>query len=192
VPLRAPKRPAKPKRAKAERKPTEPLQDEWGIYDPAVCGFDALFAKLDGEEAGPTDEEPTAGEMLVKANGSGTTPAASAPARTPRLRPAPLAMWARKDGSVVKPSTAAPGNGETDGSRASDVRLLLRGLNLPPWVAEVGWTGACRIDRVRVKARPKRRRRGGRKAPVVILSRRVLERLRPLTVKRLKLGPVAA
>jgi len=31
----------------ARMTPTRPVQDEWGLFDPAQCGFAALLAKLD-------------------------------------------------------------------------------------------------------------------------------------------------
>jgi len=31
----------------ARKTPTRPVQDEWGLFDPAQCGFAALLAKLD-------------------------------------------------------------------------------------------------------------------------------------------------
>jgi hypothetical protein len=27
--------------------PSRPVQDEWGLFDPAQCGFAALLSKLD-------------------------------------------------------------------------------------------------------------------------------------------------
>jgi len=44
--------PVKPKREPASQRPkrrsaSKPMQDEWGLFDPAQCGFAALLAKLD-------------------------------------------------------------------------------------------------------------------------------------------------
>jgi hypothetical protein len=68
---------------------------------------------------------------------------------------------------------------------------LLKSLNIPLALAETGYTAGCRIRRVRV-----RRRKGPRpvekNAPVVILSRRALERLRPAVVARMPPEAAAA
>ena len=31
----------------ARKTPARPIQDEWGLFDPAQCGFAALLSKLD-------------------------------------------------------------------------------------------------------------------------------------------------
>jgi hypothetical protein len=36
-----------PARKKKRKKEPRPVQDEWGFFDPAQCGFTALLAKLD-------------------------------------------------------------------------------------------------------------------------------------------------
>jgi hypothetical protein len=46
--------PSRPKRRRAEAPPAPPIQDEWGLFDPAQCGFAALVAKL--EEVTDDDE----------------------------------------------------------------------------------------------------------------------------------------
>jgi hypothetical protein len=39
---------AAPARSQPNRFPArKPIQDEWGFFDPAQCGFSALLAKLD-------------------------------------------------------------------------------------------------------------------------------------------------
>jgi hypothetical protein len=65
----------------------------------------------------------------------------------------------------------------------NELHALLEQINIPPALAEIGFAAGCRIRRVRV-----RRRAGPRpvekNAPVVILSRRALERLRPAVARR--------
>ncbi len=39
--------PADPTPLKKKRSKKNPLQDEWGFFDPAQCGFAALLAKLE-------------------------------------------------------------------------------------------------------------------------------------------------
>jgi len=59
-----------------------------------------------------------------------------------------------------------------------DFRALLRELNLPAGVEAVRYATGCRIRRVRVKRRARKPRRTGTPAPIVILSRRLLEQVK--------------
>jgi len=45
---------AKPKRRAGTQ--AQPVQDEWGFFDPAQCGFAALLAKLDEITDTPAEE----------------------------------------------------------------------------------------------------------------------------------------
>jgi hypothetical protein len=48
VPAAAPAEPASaPDRGRRKKASAQPLQDEWGLFDPEQCGFAALLAKLD-------------------------------------------------------------------------------------------------------------------------------------------------
>jgi hypothetical protein len=145
------------------------LQDEWGIYDPAVCGFDALFDKLDGGGAPPSAQEaPSAGELLMRAGRGGEAAQAARGQRGPR----PLAIWARRH--VEEAAGPATANGRSTDSAVA----VMGGLLLPPAIAAVRYAGGCRIRRVKVKASTKRHRRVPN-APVIILSKRLLEQVRP-------------
>jgi len=200
-PLRAPRQ--QPRRPGGKSKAE--LQDEWGLYDPQMCGFEALYAKLEDQEDERTrePEKPTATQLLMKAkkekkeDRNGTRP--------PRLRgPAPLAIWARREESAF--FTAATGtaaaNGHSNGKGAAaalELGSILDELNLPAPVAAVSYARGCRIRKVKVPATaPAKKRAGtaGRKdtekdkekekekekkgapAPLIVLSRRILEELR--------------
>jgi hypothetical protein len=65
----------------------------------------------------------------------------------------------------------------------SDLHAILKELNIPPALAEIGYAAGCMIKRVRVRRRPGPRP-VEKNAPVVILSRRALERLRPVPTRR--------
>lgn len=103
--------------------------DEWGLYDPEVCGYRALLASLgtaENREAEPLDEDPA--ELLLRQQaqslglpaevlepepaedraGQQLSPAASAVASCRVARFAPLALWARvsDDGSLPPVSAA--------------------------------------------------------------------------------------
>jgi hypothetical protein len=164
-------RPAKPK----------PEQDEWGLYDPAQCGFDALFAKIEQtrkEDEERELEEEDEGEKprpSMRARASSTTPAAVRSSRTvstPRERPglAPLAMWAHAE---MDPFFGDAAKGWSD-----DLRGLMGQLQLPTAVAAVGYATGCHIRRVRVAPRERPKRKMKSDEPVVILSRRRLRELR--------------
>jgi DNA-binding response OmpR family regulator len=175
------------RRPKPQRKPQKKggqLQDEWGLYDPGAAGFEALYARLEQQEAGQIVEpEPaTAAELLMDAPAAGA--ASAAKKRKKRRKPAPLAMWVRHRAEATPAATTAPAGFALD--------TLIDELNLPGGVASVAYPRTCQVHRVRVKRsgrRPKPGTRGKRKA-LIILSRKVLDTLRPHTVRRLRLGDV--
>lgn len=67
VPTVRVQRPARQSRAAkpAPKREPRPLQDEWGFFDPAQCGFSALIAKLD-EIAEDEDDGETQPETVVR------------------------------------------------------------------------------------------------------------------------------
>jgi hypothetical protein len=143
------------------------LQDEWGIYDPAVCGFDALYEKLEAAESGHVVEEPeTAGDRLVRAGAAPPRPGASIGQRGPR----PLAMWARRPAEDEREPAVSPREPDA-------VRSVIRGLLVPTAIAAIAYGAGCRIRRVKVKAAAPRRKTPN--APVIILSKKLLDVVRP-------------
>jgi hypothetical protein len=56
---RAPEPVPKPERGQTRTEP-RPVEDEWGFYDPAQCGMEALFARLAAIEAPEEPAEPDA------------------------------------------------------------------------------------------------------------------------------------
>jgi hypothetical protein len=109
--------------------------------------------------------------------------------RPQRQRPAPLVLWAHRGHYHYGGTRRAPGTGgggESPQGRAaalSDLHAILKELNIPPALAEIGYAAGCKIKRVRVRRRPGPRP-VEKNAPVVILSRRALERLRPVPARR--------
>jgi len=169
-----------PKRKQPPRKPGQ-LQDEWGLYDPQVCGFDALYAKLEDQEEQESEQDrPTATELLMRAKQNGHGKA------LPRMRgPAPLAIWARRENNVGTPGKNGHASDNSNGSNPPVFRAILDNLNLPAPVAAVTYASGCRIHKVRVpseprKAKGKTRAKGTNDpdAPVIILSRKALEEVR--------------
>lgn len=102
--------------------------DEWGLYDPDVCGYRALLASLgtvENREAEPLDEDPA--ELLLRQQarslglpaevlqpepseeraGQQLSAAASAVATCRVARFAPLALWARLSEGESLPSVSA-------------------------------------------------------------------------------------
>jgi len=118
------------RRPKPQRKPQKKggqLQDEWGLYDPGAAGFEALYARLEQEEAGRIVEpEPaTAAELLMEAPATAGRPAKTK--KRKRRNPAPLAMWVQ---CRVETAPAA------DAARADfALDTLMDELNLPGGVA---------------------------------------------------------
>ena len=186
-PVRAPK-----KKAPA-RKPAggQGLQDEWGLYDPQVCGFEALYAKLEDEEkaAEQLEDAPTATELLMRARKDDRNGKGSGTALSKVRGPAPLAIWARREngGPPVPPAvdtSPSPERVRPGVAVGPDFSAILNDLNLPGHVAAVSYGSGCRIGKVRIRARAAKkqaagkRKKNGRPVPLIILSRRILEKLR--------------
>jgi hypothetical protein len=168
--LRPARRTARPRKAKPRpSRSAGELQDEWGIYDASICGFDALYARLEAQEQGLDAAGSDARDPFDKSRRRGDK------AGQERRGPRPLAMWARqnKEGDAAGASATAQAQAAQD-----DVNALMRGLQLPPPIAIVGFAAGCRIRRIRVKARKSKRKKptNGR---LVIVSRKVLDQLRP-------------
>jgi hypothetical protein len=159
----------------------ETLHEEAGGGVEAPLRYDALFAgrqddtAAELEETSPRRRRASAGRAAAAGN------------RKQRQRPAPLALWAHRDHhaggrrSHQGDMPGAPHPGRT--VAVNDLHALLKELNIPPALAEIGYAAGCRIGRVRVRRRPGPRP-VEKNAPVVILSRRALERLRPVAVRR--------
>jgi hypothetical protein len=169
--LRAPRRTPRPKKSKPKH-PNAPatLQDEWGVYDASVCGFDALYAKLEAQESDdePQPPEASAADLLLRA----TDPESTAAVIRIRRGPRPLAIWARRDsteiaddGRLIAPPAHAP---------VSEVMAFIRGLQVPAAAAAVRYAAGCRIRKVRVKGK-RQRARSTPNTPIVIISRRLLD-----------------
>ncbi|HXE81411.1 MAG TPA: hypothetical protein VNK41_11705, partial [Vicinamibacterales bacterium] len=169
----------KPARGK---KPTAAQQDEWGLYDPAACGFEALYARLEEQERREAEEpadEPSTSDLLMEALQRGARTNGTA-AKAARRTPAPLAIWARREaapnGTAAAPAANGNGAASPNGSVSTELHAILRTLKLPPHVAEVSYAGGCRIRRIRVRARKRGKQDGA--APLIVLSRRRLAELR--------------
>jgi hypothetical protein len=173
-------------------KPPSPEQDEWGLYDPAQCGFDALYAKLEQAENQPEveadetqdfDLAPTlALEPVVDAadwidislsdfqpsQPLHQTPTLPMPTRPSGL--APLAMWAHADSGASVEIIPRPQDELVD---------IMSRLHLPSSVAAVSYPRGCRIRRVRVTPqKASRNSKAKSDEPVVIVSRKRLQELR--------------
>ena len=153
-----------------------------GAFDEPVT-YEALFGGEDDGDAAEVDVEAahtSAGGDRAGANGA---------SRPERQRPAPLVLWARRGHyhyGGPRRAHGTGGGGETPQGRAaalSDLHAILKELNIPPALAEIGYAAGCMIKRVRVRRRPGPRP-VEKNAPVVILSRRALERLRPVPARR--------
>jgi len=142
---------------------TRPTLDEWGLYDPAKCGFGALYAKLEELEEGEgSDGDQDAAEPV-----DGTVdPAIPSTARNPR----PLSMWASR--AAAEPERAAAR--KANGLPPDDFRGLVARLNIPPAIAAVSYASGVRIRRVRVSPRARVRKT----SQVIILSRKLLNAVR--------------
>jgi hypothetical protein len=171
--LRAPRRDTKSRNKRAAQA-SDPIQDEWGIYDASACGFEALYAKLEEQE-----QQSAAGSAAGGANGAVSRHQARASERgTVRHGPRPLAMWARRDdGASAAPPLWTPS--PTLVTAQDETAALMRGLQLPHSIAAVRYAGGCRIQRVRVKSQPPPPKVPN--TPIVIVSRRLLEEVRPHT-----------
>jgi hypothetical protein len=178
-----------------ETVPDEPLR-----YDELYAGpddtADAVALDDADREGLATADEAEAGRRGGNAVADGKTGRRRAERRPPRDRPAPLALWAHRQHRYhngTRRAARAGGGGEARETTPGpcDLHELLKSLNIPLALAETGYTAGCRIRRVRV-----RRRKGPRpvekNAPVVILSRRALERLRPAVVPQMPPEAAAA
>jgi hypothetical protein len=159
---------------------SEPVQDEWGFYDPGRCGMQALMARLEAQDAAGRDQaaggKTSAMQKLIGSHQD------AAPARPPAppaesaddKRLAPLAMWARAgedpeyDVERILPADST-----------AHLPGLTADLRLPDHVAAVRYASGCRIRRVRVAPGPKQASGDKRdKRQVVILSRKALKETR--------------
>ena len=178
----SPASPKKPGKKKAQASQAKPLQDEWGIYDPGQCGFDALFAKINeaSHEDETEDDEPytipdsdriDASDMLVahSSPSSFTASLAETPMSPKRAGLAPLAMWAHAE-------TTDPPRAKT--SAADHLQRLMGQLQLPAGVASVSYPSGCRIRQIRVTQTEPSARKAKSDEPIVILSRKRLRELR--------------
>jgi len=152
--------------------------------DDAPVTYEALFGggQDDVDTATATPDGDTASRK-----GRIASAATIGKRRPDRQRPAPLVLWAHRGHyGGVRPAHSAGAGGETHQGRApalSDLHAILKELNIPPALAEIGYAAGCKIKRVRVRRRPGPRP-VEKNAPVVILSRRALERLRPPDPRR--------
>jgi len=110
------------------RRADRPAIDEWGLYDPEVCGYGALMASLgttENREAEPLDEDPAELLLRQQAHSLGLpaevleegpaaasaeerlSPAASAVAACRVARFAPLALWAHLSEGEPQPAVSA-------------------------------------------------------------------------------------
>jgi hypothetical protein len=167
----------RPRRPAESGRTGEQVRDEWGLYDPAACGIEALFARLDGTgvTSTPRHETPSPADRLLAAE-----PQPETRLRDRRQRPAPLVMWARLDGREAPAVSATP--------PADDpLRSIVSGLRLPTAVASVTAPNGCRIGRVRAARRSAAVRAGGT-GQLIIVSRRLLDAVRPRRARTA--GPV--
>jgi hypothetical protein len=167
----APQRPTRPPRP-------QPAQNEWGLHDANACGFDALFAKLSEQERGKPVEEPqTAADVLLDA-GERSESSSGRASRRFRGGPRKLAIWARRADEAAAPvNLLASALTDHVASTDDEMAALMRGLQLPVAIAAVRYARGARIERVRIKAR--RRRRLQKDAPTLVVSRKALDELRP-------------
>jgi hypothetical protein len=159
---------------------SEPVQDEWGFYDPGRCGMQALMARLEAQDAAGRDQA-AGGKIsaIQKLIGSHRDAAPARPPAPPAesaddKRLAPLAMWARAgedpeyDVAQILPADST-----------AHLPGLAADLRLPDHVAAVRYASGCRIRRVRVAPGPKQASGDKRdKRQVVILSRKALKETR--------------
>lgn len=177
-----PDKAAAPKPRKKERAPA--VHDEWGLYDPSQCGFEALLAAIDANEEATAAEhdgevQPSATDLLMAQTSVQAPPTAgehlvvTPSRRAGSIRLAPLAMWARiereSDPESPKPET---------GRRQDDLLELLAGLAIPVGVASVSYPTGCTIRRVRMTRDDQPRPPKAAEDPVIILSQRLLKKER--------------
>ena len=149
----------------------QPVQDEWGFYDPGRCGIQALMAKLDAgdaENAAQGRQKRSAMQKVVSMHEARAERREEASKASADKRPAPLSMWARTDEPVEHNAEAV-----LPGGPLPHLPGESSGLRLPDDVTAVRYASGCRIRRVRVAPGPKHSR--DEKRQVVILSRKALE-----------------
>ncbi|MBI4475664.1 MAG: hypothetical protein HY654_00735 [Acidobacteria bacterium] len=129
--------------------------DEWGLYDPSACGFEALFDKLEKLDAVEKVE---------------VTPAKRTK-KGPRARPK---LTAAKATDLLR--TDEPANTEAFPAH-SVTEDILRSLRLPPLIAALGRPTGCRVKGIKRKRSRRRGVPGDQRSPepLIIVSRRALE-----------------
>jgi hypothetical protein len=152
-------RPAAVRKPEA-RSASQPVEDEWGFYDPEQCGFAALLAKMDAAEAKMREQErdATAQDSGVKDKDEG-------------VRVAPLAVWAR----AVPPDPADAPVISVD--PLGHPPITNPSLRLADDVVAVRYASGCKIGEVRVVERPPEPEEDEDK-PVVLLSKKLLKKPR--------------
>ncbi len=87
----------------------------------------------------------------------------------PVWSPMPLAMWAYREDTALDEDTPA----------RDDLGVLMEGLSVPFDVANVAYMTGCRIRRIRVRPKQKKKARpqDGTRQPLVIVSRKLLREL---------------
>lgn len=117
----------------------------------------------------------------VELNASCSSDAASIDDALPVCSPMPLAMWACREDAALDEATPA----------RDDLGILMEGLSVPFDVANVAYPTGCRIRRIRV--RPKRKKKArpqdGTRQPLVIVSRKLLRELDPKDAPRRVVAP---
>jgi hypothetical protein len=141
-----------------------PTLDEWGLYDPAKCGFGALYAKLEEIEENESSDEGDEGRGPAGID----APAMPSAARNPR----PLSMWAWR--TAAEPERVAPRRPTV--LPPDDFRGLVARLKIPAAIAAVRYASGARIRRVRVS--PAAPDAGHDPSQVIILSRKLLNAVR--------------
>lgn len=159
------------KRARGPEAP-RPLEDEWGLYDPAQCGFDALFAKIAKISRRPVRRrDRTASQLNDRSEPRSDASARAVPPK--RMGLGPLAMWAH-----VEPPGPSTANTPSFAPTEDALQVLIGQLRLPAGVAAMTYGGGCRIRRVRVVHHERPNRKAPADEPVVIVSRKRLQELR--------------
>ena len=87
----------------------------------------------------------------------------------PVWSPMPLAMWAYREDAAL----------DEDAPARDDLGVLMEGLSVPFDVANVAYMTGCRIRRIRVRPKQKKKARpqDGTRQPLVIVSRKLLREL---------------
>jgi hypothetical protein len=158
----------------------EPVQDEWGFYDPERCGIQALMTRLEARDAAAGNDpanraSQSATRQLMSGDaGPQGTGSNGPPAQVPGpdlKRLAPLAMWARAGEDIE-----CQGERRLPAGSPGQLPRLMAGLRLPEQVAAVRYGSGARIRHVRVAPGPTVSPTAKRQ--VVILSKKALKDLR--------------